>query len=71
MELGRILLVFGVAMVAVGLLLQYGPSLPWLGRLPGDLRIERGGFVVYLPLTTCALISVAVTLVLQLLSRLR
>ncbi len=70
-DLGRLLTIFGVAMVAVGLAIQFGPSLPLLGKLPGDLRLEWGGFRLYLPLATCLVISVALTLLLQLLSRLR
>jgi hypothetical protein len=64
-------MVFGVVMVVVGLLLQYAPALPLLGKLPGDLQIERGGFRLYLPLGSCLLISLVLTALLQLFSRLR
>ncbi len=70
-DLGRLLAIFGVAMVVVGLWIQLGPPLPLLGKLPGDLRLEWGGFRLYLPLATCLVISVALTLLLQLFSRLR
>jgi hypothetical protein len=59
--LGRMLIVIGVVLMLVGILLAAGPKLPgvlgWLGRLPGDIRIEgaRGSF--YFPITTCLLIS--------------
>jgi hypothetical protein len=55
-SLGRALIVAGMLLVAVGLLLHGFPSLP-LGRLPGDIRIERPGLRVYLPITTCLLVS--------------
>jgi hypothetical protein len=71
MNLGRLLVVFGVVMVVVGLLIQLAPSIPWLGKLPGDLRIERGGFRLYFPLASCLVISVVLTLLLQLFSRFR
>jgi hypothetical protein len=53
-------------LVAVGLLVQLFPG---LGRLPGDLRIERPGFTFYFPITTCLLLSAVITLVSYLLSR--
>jgi hypothetical protein len=69
--LGRMLVIFGVLMVVAGLALQLAPNLPLLGKLPGDLRIERDGFLLVLPLGTCLLVSAVLTLVLQLLARLR
>mgnify|MGYP003694131001 CR=1 FL=1 len=50
-SVARALIWIGVIFVAVGLLLAAVPSLP-LGRLPGDLRIERPGLRVYLPITS-------------------
>jgi hypothetical protein len=63
---GRALIVLGLVLVLVGLLVQFFPG---LGRLPGDLRIERPGFRLYFPITTCLLLSAAITLALHLLSR--
>jgi hypothetical protein len=68
---GRVLVVLGIVLVLLGLLLQVAPQIPWLGRLPGDIRIERPGLRVYAPLTTSLLVSLVVTLVLALLGRLR
>lgn len=59
-------MVLGLVLVAVGLLVQLFPG---LGRLPGDLRIERPGFTFYFPITTCLLLSAVITLVSYLLSR--
>ena len=70
-DMGRLLMIVGAAVAAVGLLLYFGPSLPWIGKLPGDFRIERPGFRLYLPLGTCLLLSVVVTLVLHVVSRFR
>ncbi|HUU30303.1 MAG TPA: DUF2905 domain-containing protein [archaeon] len=61
-SLGRTLLIFGLVLVVVGLLLTYGPRVPWLGRLPGDLVLRRGNFTLYFPLTTCILLSVIITI---------
>lgn len=62
-SLGRALVIFGLALAACGTLLAIGPKLPWLGRLPGDISLQRDGFSFYFPLTTCILISVLVSLI--------
>jgi hypothetical protein len=69
--MGRTLIVAGAVLLVVGLLVQLAPNLPLLGKLPGDLRIERGGFRLYLPITTCVLVSLVVSALLQIVSRLR
>jgi hypothetical protein len=61
MDLGRLLVILGVVLVAVGLLWPYLGKIG-LGRLPGDIVIEREGFQLYLPITTCVLISAVLTL---------
>jgi hypothetical protein len=71
MSLGRALVVLGALLVVVGVLLQLAPQLPWLGRLPGDIRIERPGLRFYFPITTCVLLSLLISLALHLFSRLR
>jgi hypothetical protein len=68
---GRLLFWLGLSFVAVGLILQLAPQIPWLGKLPGDIRIERPGFTFTFPLTTCIVISVVLTLVANLFARLR
>jgi hypothetical protein len=70
-SLGRILIIAGVVLAALGLLLYASPSIPLLGKLPGDLRIERPGFHLYLPITTCLVVSLVLSLALWLFSRLR
>jgi hypothetical protein len=70
--IGRVLLALGLVLAVVGLALV--ASAHWglpLGRLPGDLRIERPGFRFYLPITTCLAVSAVVSLVFWLLSKLR
>jgi hypothetical protein len=69
--IGRSFVLLGIVLVAVGFLLSAAPGVPWLGKLPGDLRFDWSGFRVYLPLTTSILLSVALSLLLQLLARLR
>jgi DUF2905 family protein len=72
-ELGKILLGFGVLMVILGgALLIFGNlsgKVPWLGRLPGDIYIQRGSWTFYFPLATCILISIILTLIFSLFGR--
>lgn len=70
-DLGRLLVLAGGALVVVGALVWLAPSVPWLGRLPGDIRIERPGLRLYLPITSCLAISLALSALAWLFSRLR
>jgi hypothetical protein len=63
---GWVLLVLGLAVAGLGLIWILVPSIPWLGRLPGDIRIERENFRFYFPLATCILLSLVLSLVLWL-----
>jgi hypothetical protein len=60
---GWILVVLGLVLAGMGLVWVLAPSIPWLGRLPGDIRIERENFRFYFPLLTCLLLSLMVTFV--------
>ena len=64
-NLGRMLLVLGVMMAALGLLLMLGGRIPFLGQLPGDFQYERDNVRVYLPIATSILLSVVLTIVLN------
>ena len=66
--MARILIVLGALILAVGLLWPYLSQLG-LGRLPGDIVIERGNTTLYFPLMTCLLISVVFSLVLWIANR--
>ena len=72
-DLGKILVGFGVVMLLLGVILLLAGSLsgkvPWLGRLPGDILIQRGGWSVYIPLGTSLLISIVLTLILAVFGR--
>jgi len=67
--LGKGLIYLGLLLVIIGVILTFAGKLPWLGRLPGDLSIERENFSFYFPLATCILISVIISLVLYLFRR--
>jgi Protein of unknown function (DUF2905) len=61
---GKTLIYIGILLVVVGVMFTFAGKLPWLGRLPGDIVIERDGFTFYFPIVTCILISVIISLVL-------
>jgi uncharacterized membrane protein YidH (DUF202 family) len=67
-SLGILLVGLGVVAIVAGLLVWTG-ALSWIGRLPGDVRIERENVRFYFPITSMILISVVLTLVLNLLRR--
>ncbi len=71
--LGKMLLLFGLGMVLLGSALlvagHFSGKVPWLGRLPGDIHIERGGWTFYFPLATCLIVSVILTLLFSLFGR--
>jgi len=71
-ELGRMLLILGVALVAMGALLYFGGRLPFrLGHLPGDI-VHRGEHTTfYFPIVTCLVVSIALTLLFWLFNQFR
>ena len=68
-EVGKLLIVFGVLIAVVGVVLVLAGRLPWIGRLPGDVYVQRGNWTFYFPLATSILVSVVLTLVFWLVGR--
>ena len=68
-ELAPVIVVVGLALVGLGALAWLG-GLSWFGRLPGDIRIDRDGLRVFVPVTSMLLVSVALSLLAALLRRL-
>jgi membrane protein implicated in regulation of membrane protease activity len=67
--LGKLLIVLGGILIVIGAAIVLGGKLPWLGRLPGDIYLERRNFTFFFPITTSILISVILSVVLYILSR--
>ena len=67
-SLGLLVVVGGVFVILIGLLI-YSGGLGWFGRLPGDIRYENGSVRVYVPIVSMLLISLALTLIFNLLRR--
>ena len=68
-DIGRLLLVLGLVLVVVGAVLILAGKIPFVGRLPGDIFISKKNFSFYLPLATCVLLSLVLTLILNLFFR--
>jgi len=68
-EIGKFLIIIGAVIVLLGGLLWSGFGAGWLGRLPGDIRIERGNMAFYFPVVTCIIISIVLSLIFSLFRR--
>ena len=68
-ELGRFLVILGFAIIVIGVILWTGIGAGFLGKLPGDIRIERGNSVFYFPIVTCIIISIVLSVVFSLFRR--
>jgi Protein of unknown function (DUF2905) len=67
--LGRLLILAGLSLAALGVLLVFAGRIPFLGKLPGDIVVEGSNWTVYAPLATMLLLSLVLTLVLNLFLR--
>jgi hypothetical protein len=67
-ELGKFMMIIGVITTLVGLLMWSGVVPKWLGRLPGDIRVERGHSAFYFPIVTCIILSIVLSVLLSLFS---
>ena len=68
-EIGRALVIFGAVIVLIGGLLMFAGKIPFVGKLPGDIVVRKGNFTLYAPLMTGLVLSILLTLILNLLSR--
>lgn len=68
-EIGKFLILIGIIIIIIGLILMLTTKVPLIGRLPGDIVIERRNFVFYFPLGTSILLSIIISLIFYLLSR--
>jgi hypothetical protein len=68
-DAGKLLVIAGVITALGGLLLWAGLIPRWFGRLPGDIRIERGNTAFYFPVVTCIIVSIVLSLIFSLFRR--
>ena len=62
-SIGKILIVVGIVFVIAGLAYIYGPKIPWLGKLPGDISIKKDNFTFYFPIATSIIISILLSII--------
>lgn len=58
---GWLLVVVGLIIAGIGVVWLLAPWIPWFGKLPGDIAVERENFRVYFPIVTCIVVSVVLT----------
>ncbi len=68
-DLGKLLVVVGLFIAAMGALIWSGFGRGWLGRLPGDIHYSKGDFSFHFPIVTCLLFSLILTLIMWLIRR--
>ena len=66
---GKILIIFGLITIALGILFIFAGKISWFGRLPGDICIQKKNFSFYFPVTTCILLSIVITFIIWLFGR--
>uniref|UniRef100_A0A7C3RKI9 DUF2905 domain-containing protein n=1 Tax=Dictyoglomus thermophilum TaxID=14 RepID=A0A7C3RKI9_DICTH len=69
--MGKVLIFLGILLIILGLVFLFVDKIPLLGKLPGDIRIERKNFVFYFPLTTSILLSLFLTIIINIILRLK
>jgi len=68
-EIGKNIIVFGIILIVVGFLFIFGPKVPFLGKLPGDIFIKKGNFTFYSPIATSIILSIILTIIINLFIR--
>lgn len=68
-ELGRLLMLLGILIFVIGIVLTFAGRIPGLGNLPGDISVQRGNFRLYAPIGTMIVLSIILTIILNVLAR--
>ena len=68
-DIGKLLMVVGAAVFVFGVLLTLAGKLPWIGRLPGDIVVQRGPLTFYFPIATSIIVSIGLSLLFWLFRR--
>lgn len=67
--MGRVLILFGIVLIALGLIFSAGGKIPWMGRLPGDIYVHKKNFTFYFPITTSILVSIFLTVIFMIIKK--
>ncbi|HEX4375210.1 MAG TPA: DUF2905 domain-containing protein [Puia sp.] len=69
-ETGKYIIVFGAGIIIVGIIIYFfHDKLHWIGRLPGDISIEKENFRFYFPITTMILFSILITIIVRIIRK--
>ncbi|MCD6238238.1 MAG: DUF2905 domain-containing protein [Thermotoga sp.] len=68
--IGKSLVIFGIIVIIAGIVMIFWGKIPFLGKLPGDIVIKKKTVTIYIPIITCILISIILTIVLNIIGRL-
>ncbi len=67
--MGKFLIIAGAILLLTGIVIELTPNIPWLGKLPGDIRVQRGNATFYFPIMTSILVSIVLSLLLFFINR--
>ena len=62
-DFGKLFIFIGLLLVVIGIVFIVGNKIPFIGKLPGDIAIERNNFNFYFPITTCIVISIILSFI--------
>jgi hypothetical protein len=68
-QFGKLLIIAGVVTIVIGALLMLSGKFPWIGRLPGDMIVQKKNFIFYFPIATSILLSIVLTIIFWLIGR--
>ena len=67
---GKYIIIIGAIIIVIGIIIYFfHDKLTWIGKLPGDIRVEKENFKFYFPVTTMILLSLAITLIINLIKK--
>jgi hypothetical protein len=67
--MGKLLIIIGLVLIVAGVIVTFHHKIPFLGKLPGDIRVEKDNFNFYFPITTSILVSIVISLILYFINR--
>jgi len=70
-HMGKLLIIIGVVLIIAGIIVNYADKIPFLGKMPGDILVERENFKFYFPLTTSIILSVLISLILYIIQAIK
>lgn len=71
MDMGKVLIIIGIIILVAGVVIHFSDRIPFLGKLPGDIRVEKENFRFYFPITTSILLSILISLVLYMINKVK